>query len=308
MTSSITAYAPATVANLGPGFDILGLALRSPGDTVTAELCSEPGIRIDEITGDGGALSKDPEKNTAGVAARETLKKAGLETGVRLRITKGMGIGTGLGSSAASAAAAAYAVNTLVGSPLRKSELIGPCVAAEAMVSGAHADNVAPALLGGLILVRSTEPLDVIRLPVPAGLSIAIATPDYELETRKARAVLPAQVPLADAVHNAAHLASFVSACHSDDVVLIGRSISDVIVTPARTPLIPGAEQVIQSALEMGALGASISGAGPSIFAICRSPQSALEIGAAMSAEFNRAGLDALVLTSPMNCAGARCP
>jgi homoserine kinase len=308
MVDTVTAYAPATVANLGPGFDVLGLALERPGDKVTATLTGRQGIVIEEILGDGGLLSLDPEKNTAGVAARETLRQAGVEVGLSLRIEKGMGIGTGLGSSAASAAAAAYAVNALIGSPLRKSELIGPCVQAEALVSGPHADNVAPALLGGLILVRSCAPVDVVRLPVPEGLSMAVVTPDFELETRKARSVLPEQVPLKDAIQNGAHLACFVSACHSGDISLIGRSIRDVLVTPARAPLIPGCEAVIDAAMSTGALGASISGAGPSIFAICRSSQSAAECGASMAAEFARVGLDATVLNSAMNCPGARCP
>jgi homoserine kinase len=307
MTESqeITAFAPATVANLGPGLDVLGLALRTPGDRVTARL-SRGAVTIDAITGDGGALPLDPAKNTAGIAARATLEKAGVSTGVALTLQKGMPIGSGLGSSAASAAAAAYAVNLLIGSPLRKAELIGPCLDAEAAVAGRHADNVAAALLGGLILVRSIDPIDLVRLPVPDGLVIAVVTPDMELSTRAARAALPKDVPLASLVRNTANVGALVSACYSGDLALLARSMTDAVATPARAPLIPGCETVIAAALDAGALGSSISGAGPSIFALCRSERSAGEVAAAMVGAFASFGLAAKAVTSPADCPGAR--
>lgn len=305
-TAAISAFAPATVANLGPGLDVLGLALAAPGDRVTARFGPGRGVTLTSVLGDGGALPLDPEKNTAGIAAQATLAKAGISTGVALTLEKGMPIGSGLGSSAASAAAAAYAVNLLIGSPLRKVELVGPCLEAEATVSGRHADNVAPALLGGLILVRSIDPLDLVRLPLPEGLTVAVVTPKMELSTRSARAALPDTVPLASLVHNTAHVAAFVSACYSGDLGLLGRSLKDAVATPARTSLIPGCASVIEAALDAGALGSSISGAGPSIFAFCRSERSAAEVAAGMVAAFGAAGLPATAVISPADCPGAR--
>jgi homoserine kinase len=302
----ITAFAPATVANLGPGLDVLGLALARPGDRVTAHLVPGGGVTIEAVTGDGGALSLDATKNTAGIAAQATITKAGVSTGVSLTLQKGMPIGSGLGSSAASAAAAAYAVNLLIGSPLRKAELIGPCLAAEAAVAGRHADNVAPALLGGLILIRSIDPLDLVRLPVPEGLVVAVVTPKMELSTREARAALPKDVPLSSLVRNSANVAALVSACYSGDLGLLARSMTDAVATPARAPLIPGCERVIEAALDAGALGSSISGAGPSIFALCRSERSAREVSSAMVAAFAEYGLAAEAIASPADCPGAR--
>ena len=304
--AEITAFAPATVANLGPGLDVLGLALSAPGDRVTARRAEGRGVTMAVVTGDGGALPLDPAKNTAGIAATATLAKAGIETGVALTLEKGMPIGSGLGSSAASAAAAAYAVNLLMGSPLRKAELVGPCLEAEAAVSGRHADNVAPALLGGLILVRSIDPLDLVRLPVPEGLVVVVVTPKMELATRAARAALPKEIPLRSLVHNTAQVAALVSACYSGDLGLLARSMTDAVATPARTPLIPGCSAVIEAALDAGALGSSISGAGPSIFALCRSERSAAEVSAAMVAAFSANGQVASAIASPADCPGAR--
>ena len=304
--STVSAFAPATVANLGPGFDVLGLALDGLGDTVTATLRAEPGVRITRIEGDNGALPLSPEKNTAAIAAQHTLMLAGSSAGVDLEIHKGLPLCSGLGSSAASAAAAAFATNILLGSPLRKRSLIGPWVEAEAAVSGRHADNVAPALLGGLILVRSANPVDIVRLPIPQGLTIVVVTPETQLPTQEARSVLPQTVSLQTLVHSTAQIASLVSACYSGDLSLLSRCLVDDVVTPARLPLIPGGAQAIQAALRAGALGASISGAGPSLFALCRSMRSAEAASNAMTAAFEAAGLRASTQTSPASCPGAR--
>jgi homoserine kinase len=305
-TRQVTAFAPATVANLGLGFDVLGLALAGAGDRVTARLVAGEDVRVARITGDGGRLPLEASQNTAGIAAIATLRRAGVRAGIELDVDKGLPLGSGLGSSAASAAAAAFAVNLLIGSPLRRPELIPACIEAEAVVSGRHADNVAPAILGGLILVRSLDPLDVIRLPVPDGLYLAVVSPRYELPTRQSRAALPQSVPLAALVRNTANLAALVGAFYSGDLALLARCLPDQVVTPARAPLIPGCLDVIHAALEAGALGSSISGSGPSVFAFCRSPRSAAEVGAAMSGAFRRAGLESGVLTSPADCPGAR--
>lgn len=302
----VRAFAPATVSNLGPGFDVIGLALHGPGDTVTVRRASSPGVHLARITGDGGRLSRDAAANTAGIAAMSTLRKAGLDVGVEIDLEKGMPIGSGLGSSAASAVAAAFAVNQLLGSPLRKVELIDPCLDAEATVAGRHADNVAPCVLGGLVLVRGVDPVDIVRVPVPEGLIIVVAVPDFELETRKARAALPKDIPLQAMVRNTANIASFVSACYSGDIELLGKCIVDDVVTPARAALIPGANAVMDAARACGVIGTSISGAGPSIFAISHSPDGARRAGEAMVAAFAKAGLRSVVHMSSLDCPGVR--
>lgn len=302
----VRVFAPATVANLGPGFDILGLALLQPGDTVTATLTAGRGVTIKAIHGGDGSLPLEAEANTAGVAALRTLARAGIDVGIELEIEKALPVGSGLGGSAASAAAAAYAVNLLVGSPLRKTELVGPCIDAEGAVAGRHADNVAPALLGGLILVRSIDPLDLIRLPVPEGLTIAVVTPNFRLETRAAREALPREVPIQHMVRNAANVAALTCACFSGDLALLSRCLEDHVVTPARAKLIPGCNAVIAAALSAGALGSSISGSGPSIFALCRSERSAGDAARAMEAAFRSAGLESTCSVSPADCPGAR--
>ena len=306
--TEVRAFAPGSLSNLGSGFDVLGLAIQGPGDTVVARLAGEPGVRIARIEGDGGALPHEAERNTAGIAALATLRRAGMESvGVELEVHKGLPLGSGLGSSAASAAAAAYAVNLLLGAPLRKNELVEPCIEAEAAVSGRHADNVAPALLGGLILVRSLEPLHLIRLPVPEGLRVVVVTPAFELPTKQARAVLPATVPLQTMVRNSANLATLVVACFSGDLGLFSSGVADEVVTPARAALIPGCDAVLAAARAAGALASSISGAGPSLFALCHSPRSAEAIAAAMVAAFREAGgLDARAVLSPADCPGVR--
>jgi homoserine kinase len=306
-SSEVSVFAPATVANLGPGFDILGLALQGCGDIVTASRAPTPGVHIIAIDGDGGLLPHDPLRNTAAVAATHVLRRAGMaDVGVGLSLHKGMPLGSGLGSSAASAAAAAMAVNLLLGSPLRKQALIEPCVEAEAAVSGRHADNVAPALLGGLVLIRSLDPLDVVRLPVPEGVTAVVVTPDMALPTREARAALPPQVPLRDLIHSTAQVAALVSACYANDLGLLSRALDERVVTTARLPLIPGGAQAIAAAKDAGALGASISGAGPSIFALCRSERSAAEVAVAMQRAFRAAGLGSRAISSPADAPGAR--
>jgi homoserine kinase len=304
--SEASAFAPATLSNLGTGFDVLGLALSQPGDTVRVRLVSEPGVRVVRIDGDGGKLSMEATRNTAGIAAAATLVRAGLSVGVELELIKGLPIGSGLGSSASSAVAAAFAVNLALGSPLRRADLVGPCLAAEEAVSGRHADNVAPALLGGLVLVRSLDPIDLVRLPLPEGLEFALVTPDMELLTRTARAVLPKDVPLSVMTRNSANLAAIVSACHSGDLALLARAIPDEVVTPARTPLIPGCAEVIDAALDAGALAASISGAGPTLFALCRSPRTAQAAVDAMVETFGRHGLAATGFVSAADNPGVR--
>ncbi len=264
MGAEVRAFAPATVANLGPGFDVLGLALRGPGDTVLARRVPGHGVSIAAVRGDGGILPTAADRNCAGIAASAVLAAAGVDVGVELELDKGLPIGSGAGSSAASAAAAALATNLLIGSPLRKRQLVEPCMEAEAVVSGRHADNVAPALLGGLVLVRSTDPLDLVRLPVPSGLCVVLITPDLRVDTKDARAVLPSEIPLSTAVANQADLAAFVSACYSGDLSLLGRCVHDHIATPSRAKL---ARQPELGRRELeGAAGGGIDVVGEDLF------------------------------------------
>ena len=310
MTSitATAASAPATIGNLGPGFDVLGLAIGGLADNVTTRRASHDEVRIVAVEGDGGLLPTDVALNTAGIAAVHTRRAAGREdTGIDLVVRKGIPLESGLGSSAASAAAAAYAVNQLLGSPLRKLDLIGPCLEAETVVSGRHADNVAPALLGGLVLVRSMgeRPL-VQRLPVPDGFLVAVITPDVRLATKDSRAVLPETVSLSARTRNAANLATMISACYSGDLGLLADCVEDDVVTPARLPLIPGGADAIKAAHTCGALAASICGSGPSLFAFCHSKVVAESVRTAMIVAFNAAVVGATGVVSPADCPGAR--
>lgn len=308
--STATAFAPATVANLGLGFDVLGLAIDGPGDRATATVTEgPPGVTLASVTDPAGRplnLPTDPTKNTAGIAALHTLKLAGLHAHIRLELVKGLPIGSGMGSSAASAAAAALATNTALGSPLRRTDLIHACIEAEAVVAGRHADNAAPAILGGLILVRDLDPLSIVRLPAPAGLVIVVASPELSLSTAEARRVLPAHVPLPTMVRHTANLAAFVSACFTNDLDLLRRCISDEVVTPARIGLIKGGAHAIDAALDAGALGSSISGSGPAIFALCRGPLVARHVGNAMQRAFAEHHVGSTILLSDIDCPGAR--
>jgi homoserine kinase len=299
-------FAPGTVANLGPGFDVLGLALEQPGDTVVVRRSVASGVTIASIAGDGGVLPREADKNTAGIAAMEVLRRADSQLGVELDVVKGMPLGSGLGSSAASAAAAAVGVNRLLGDPLTPLDLVACCVEAEAVVSGRHADNVAPAVLGGLVLVRTLDPLDVHRLPIPPNLYVVVVTPVFELPTRVAREALPDRVPLGTLVQNSANLSALIHALHSNDIELLGRALVDKIVTPARIPLIPGCDRVIEAARDAGALASSISGSGPSVFALCASNERTDAVAAAMSEAFSGAGLKSSAVVSAADCPGAQ--
>lgn len=306
MTNEAKAFAPATAANLTVGFDVLGLALSGRGDTVRVVRSNSPGIRLVEVTGDGGKLPREPERNTACVAARATMEAAGMEVGLDIYLDKGLPLGSGLGSSAASAAAAALATNAVLGGPLRRSELVAPCVQAEAVVSGWHADNVAPALLGGLILVRATEPMDLVRLPLPSSLRVAVVSPAFELATKDARAALPDGVAMKALVRGTANMAAFTAACFSEDLELMARCFEPDPITSARLALIPGAEAAMTAARAAGAIGSGISGAGPSMFALCRSEESAQRVAEAMQEVFRTEGLPAQAFVSPAESAGAR--
>jgi homoserine kinase len=312
----VRAFAPATVSNLGPGFDILGLALERPGDIVEAETRVEPGVEIAEVTG-ASVLSNDPARNVAGVAAAAALRhldgrapgaQATPTRGVRLWLHKQMPLASGLGSSAASSVAGALAASAAYGSTLSKQELIACALEGERAASGAaHADNVAPSALGGIVLIRSYQPLDLISLPVPAALRVVVVHPHCEVVTAEARKLVSAhRFDIRQVVANLGNVASLVDALYRGDLDQLGRSISDALVEPLRAPLVPGFDAVKQAALDAGARGCSLSGSGPSVFAFAESDTAATRIGEAMRAAFrSQAHLDSDVYVGPVNRQGA---
>jgi homoserine kinase len=283
---AVTAFAPATVSNVACGFDVLGFALEKPGDEVTARLAAAGagGVVIAGISGDGGRLPRDASKNTAGVAAQALLEALGETRGVVLTIRKGLPLSSGLGGSAASAVAAVVAVDALLGAGTRIETLLSCALQGEDLGAGSsHADNIAPSLYGGFVLVRSPHPPDVIRLPVPAGLTAVVVHPELEIETATARALLGDTVPLADAIRQWANLGALVDGLHRGDFALISRALEDTIAEPRRAPLVPGLAAIKQAAAEAGALGCSLSGSGPSLFALCRDRATAERVAGAMS-------------------------
>lgn len=303
----IKAFAPASIGNLGVGFDILGMAIERPGDEVVARKSDTPGVRIVKITGHGGKLPYETEQNTAGMAALRLLEFLG-ETGrgIELEIHKKMPLGSGLGSSAASAAAAVLAVSELLRTGLSKRELLPFACAGEQVATGSfHADNVAPSLLGGIVLIRDNATLDVHRLHAPRGLYATVVHPHIEVMTRDARAILKPDVALADYVRQSANIAGFVVGCYTGDVPLIGRSLRDIIIEPQRAGLIPGFHEVQAAALAEGVLGCSISGSGPSVFALSANSLIAENAGQVMQQAFARHGVESDVYCSPVNQEGA---
>lgn len=304
----VRVFAPATVANVAVGFDILGFAIDRPGDEIIARLTGDKkGLRITAITGTGEKqLPFAVEENTAGVAAQRLLEHLGrADEGIELEVHKKMPFGSGLGSSAASAAGAVVAVNELLGAPLSRESLLYFSVLGEQVADGSfHADNVAPSLVGGITLIRSNESLDIHHLPVPEALQVAVVHPDIEILTRDARAVLSDTVDLSVAIRQMGSLASFITALYTNDLPLLGRSLHDYVVEPQRKQLIKGFDDVKAAALDRGALGCSISGAGPSVFALCDSGYLAQAAGQAMQDAFTAHGVTSQLYVSPINQRG----
>jgi homoserine kinase len=304
---TVTATAPATVANVVAAFDVLGLAVATPVDTVTASRCHMPGVRLRSITGDGGALPLPATQNTAGAAVAAMLDTLGGSIGIELTLAKGLPLCSGLGSSAASAAAAVVAVNRLLGEPFERRALLPFVVAAEAVACGtAHADNAAPSLLGGCCLVRSTTPLDVVSLPVPDDLCCALVHPHCEVRTEDARRILRHHLPLERAVEQWSNVAGLIAGLCTGDLDLVGRSLRDVVIEPVRSILIPGFASVKAAAIASAALGCGISGSGPTVFALCRGETAARTVAEAMVAAFTASGLSSDRWVSAINGHGAR--
>jgi homoserine kinase len=305
----IRVFAPATVANIGPGFDVLGLALSSPGDLLDAELSDSPGVEIVEVTGDDGRLSRDATKNVVGLAAADVLRRAGSEKGLRLWLHKRMPLASGLGSSGASSAAGAVAANEMLGRPLSPREVVMSAMEGECAASGtAHADNVAPSVLGGIVLVRSYEPFEIVGLPVPDGLRVVVVHPHCQVSTAGARRLVKERTYGLDViVPNIGSVAALVAALYRGDLPLLGRSIDDRIIEPLRATLIPGFAEVKDAALGAGAIGCSIAGSGPSVFAFADADAAAERIGMAMQGAFrSAAGLGSDLFWGKVSTDGAR--
>ncbi len=303
--SRVRVFAPGTVGNVGPGLDILGLAVTGAGDAVTAERANTSGVTI-QWPGHP-ELSADPSRNTAGLAAREVLVRTGSSSfGVSLSIEKGLPLAGGQGGSSASAVAGAVAVNELLGRPLENRALLEACLAAEERVAGRHADNLAPSLMGGMVLVRDLDSLDVVRIPVPRNLLVVLAHPDQKVRTAEARKVLPIEVPRAVAIHQAAQVAAMVAALCSGDYSLLGRALDDRIAEPARAGLVPGFRQAKAAALAAGALGASLSGSGPTVFALTVGEEQAAQIAEAMVNAYKEQGIASTARVAQVDRRGAR--
>lgn len=278
------AFAPASMGNVGVGFDILGLAYSEPGDTVEARRRDEPGAVIAAIEGDGGVLPREPERNCATVAANAYLAAINAPYGVELTIYKNLPLSSGLGGSAASSVAAVVAVNALFGSPLTPEELLPACLEGEALVSGGyHADNIAPCLFGGILLITGLCVEEIYRLPVPENLHMALVTPEVAVPTREARAVLPKSITLRQMVAQTAGVARFIDALYRGDVAQMAAAMEqDGVIEPARAHLMPLLREARAAARRAGALGLVISGAGPTLCAVCDSADTAQHVAEVM--------------------------
>ncbi|MBD2769323.1 homoserine kinase [Hymenobacter sp. BT664] len=305
MPHSVLVHSPATLSNLGCGFDVLGLALQAPYDAIRVTQTAQPGVRIRHL--DPYDLPTDPARNVAGVALLALLRAVPEAIGFEVEITKGIRPGSGVGSSAASAVGSVVAANALLGNRFTKMQLVEFAMAGEAVASGArHADNIAPAMFGGFTLVRALEPtLDIVALAAPP-LWVAVVHPQIEVKTIEARKVLPATVPLGLAVQQWANVAGLVAGFLTADYDLIGRSLADYIVEPARQALIPGLAEARARALAAGAIGGGISGSGPSIFMLNKTEAIAQSVGAALGSVFAELGVAYNTYVGPVATEGAR--
>jgi len=305
--TGVKVFAPATVANVACGYDLLGFALDKPGDEIIGVLSNTPGVRITNIHGDKGKLSRVTAENTAGLAAQKLLDHLGDPTiGVEMEIYKKMPFGSGMGSSAASAAAGVMLVNELLKRPLQKRELLPFAVLGEQVADGSyHADNVAPSLLGGIIFIRDNASLDFHRVITPPGLYATVVHPKIKILTRDSRNILSDQIKLTQHITQNGNLGGLIIGLHNGDFDLIKRSMQDVIIEPQRAALIPGFYDVKDAALQENVLGCSISGAGPAIFALSNNNLNAENAGEAMQKAFLKHGIESTVYLSRINQEGA---
>lgn len=300
----VSVQAPATVSNVVCGFDCLGFAVDAPFDEMTVRLIDERVVRITETSGFG--LPLEPDKNVAGVALLAMMERLGGDTGFEVEITKHIKPGSGVGSSSASSCGAVVAANHLLDGRFSKGELVEFAMEGEKIASGAkHADNVAPCIFGGFVLVRSIDPVDIVRIDSPP-LFTTIIHPQIEIKTSEARAILPKDISLSTAVRQWSHLGSLVAALARGDYELISRSMEDFIVEPVRKVLIPGFDEVKTASLEAGALGGGISGSGPSIFMLSEREETAREVERAMRDVYSRTGIEFNTYVSGINPDGVK--
>ena len=303
--NEIKIFCPATIANLSCGFDVLGLCLETAGDEMIIKKSDIKGIRITKII--GADLPLETDKNVAGVAGLAMLENVDTEFGFDIEIYKNIKAGSGIGSSAASSAGAVFGINELLGRPFTRKELVLFAMQGEKLASGnAHADNVAPALLGGFTLVRSSNPLDIIKIESPSELYATVVHPQIEIKTSDARSVLKQNISLKSAITQWGNVAGLIAGLYTKDYELIGRSLHDVIIEPLRSVLIPGFDLIKQTALENGALGSGISGSGPSIFALSKGKETAEKIGKAMSEVYDNMNLPYEIHVSKVNDEGMK--
>lgn len=298
-------FAPATVANVSCGFDSLGFAVDAVGDEMTFTKTTEKGVKITEIT--GAELTYNVDENAASAVVKKILNEANADFGVALTLHKGFSPGSGLGSSAASAAGAAFGTNQLLGAIYSDLELTKFAMFGEQVACGTEiADNVAAAIYGGFVLIRSYQPLDIIKLPVPSELRVVAIHPQIQIKTKDARAVLPTKIPLKDAVTQWANLGGLVSGLYTDNYQLISNSLVDVVAEPARKCLIPFFDDVKNSAMKAGALGAGISGSGPTIFALCKGDEIAEAVHKNIQESYKNTGIDFEMFISKVNHKGIK--
>lgn len=299
---SIKVFAPATVANVVCGFDILGFAVDEPGDELIMEITNKPGVNIVSIEGDEGKLPLNPAKNTVSASVISLLKKLERpDIGFDIKLKKKMPMGSGLGSSAASAVAGLFAANELLGNPITKEQLLPFAMEGEALACGhGHADNVAPALFGGFTLIKSYEPLEVIALPVP-DLYCALLYPHVDVPTRDARQIIRSKVLLRDAVTQWGNIAGLISSLYTKDNDLLGRCMKDVIVEPIRSMLIPEFDQMKETAMNNGALGFGISGSGPTVFSLYKSKDDAEKVLQTLKKMLLAKGIESNIYLSKIN-------
>ncbi|MDB4851614.1 homoserine kinase [Flavobacteriaceae bacterium] len=301
----IKIFTPATVANISCGFDILGLCLDTVGDEMIVREVSEKGIRLTKISGQ--ELPLETHKNVAGVAGLALLEQVDASVGYEIEIYKKIKPGSGIGSSAASAAGAVFAINELLGKPFSKQELIYFAMQGEKLASGTeHADNVSPVILGGFTLVRSYKPLDVLKINSPDDLYATIIHPQIEVKTSDSRAVLKNQVSLKKMVTQMGNFGGLISGLYTSDYDLIGRSLHDEIIEPNRLVLIPEFNKIKKGVIQAGALGAGISGSGPSIFALSKGKETANIVGETMAEIYNTTDIDYDIHVSKINQQGIK--
>jgi len=303
--NEIKIFCPATIANISCGFDVLGLCLETVGDEMIIRKSDVKGIKITKIVGED--LPLETSKNVAGVAALALLDAIDYKFGFEIEIYKNIKPGSGIGSSAASAAGAVFGINELLGKPFTRKELVEFAMKGEAIASGSeHADNVAPAILGGITLVRSSAPLDIIKIESPSELYATVIHPQIELKTSEMRAVLQPMIPLKSAILQWGNLGGLIAGFYTSDYELIGRSLHDEIVEPLRGPFIPKFDVIKKTALENGALGSGISGSGPSIFALSKGIETANRIAKAMFVVYEDMNMPFEIHVSKVNPEGVK--